>query len=420
MKKPKTNYLHTTQQIAQMRPGARLIGAAQKTFREKWSKVERQLEEVEDIKRNMAQFSATYTPLGWALYDRMSTPILEKLKTLSVSDGEALLIEYHLSEPSCSQLRYRFMTPPFSPWLHIYETALNRCEAKDWISAAPLLLICIDGLLTTTTGKHPFSGGADAQVFDTVTSEPGGLSEGLRVLGATRRKLSMEPIDAPFRHGIVHGLNPQYGSAIVVAKAINLLQATVDYVQNLRDEALRIERAHKEQTSPTWSELSAQWNRNAEVRAALDSWSSRDERTGVVATHLDCASLDAGSPEKAASEYLALLVNRNFGAMAQATVDYTQKPIGQRAGLIRQDLQGLTLTAWEISSVEDFTPAMTRMEANLTFTFKGESRSTKSQLRMLYTDENHEAMARGLPDGTWRAMANLVTDLWVQTKAKND
>lgn len=418
MNRPKSTYQQTTDQVKLVRTLARVAGVFSPKLRENWKAVEREYENVEEIKRRMSQFAERFSPFGWALYDRMSTEVLEKIEHASQDEGEVILTKFHLSAPSCTQLKYRFMTPQFTPWLHIYERALDRCEASDWISAAPLLLICIDGLLTTTTGKHPFSGAADADVFDTVTSEPGGLSEGLRVLGATRRKLSMEPIDAPFRHGIVHGLNPQYGSPIVVAKAINLLQATVDYVQNLSDQTQRLEKARKAQEPPSWAALRTQWLKNNAARAALEAWEPRDEVLGPIATNLENSGVDADSPEHAAIVYLAQLAQANYGAVAAATVDYVQRPVGHRAGLLRKDLQGLTVKEWAIATSKDITAAMTHLDVEMTVLIKGTSSIVKSQLRMMYSDESLEAMARGVPEGKWRAMANLTTDLWVHRQAR--
>jgi hypothetical protein len=412
MKKPKSSYEQATHQVNQLKSIARISGMFSPKIREKWNSVQRQFESIEAMKRQMELFSTRYSPLGWALYDRMSTVVLGEIEHATVDVGEASLTQYHMSEPSRTQLRYRFMTPQFEPWLHIYEAAMNRVEAEDWLSAAPLLLICIDGVLTTTTGKHPFSGGGDAEVFDTITSEPGGLSDGLRVLGATRRKLSTAPIDAPFRHGIVHGLNPQYGSAIVVAKTINLLQATVDYVQNLGDESQRLEKARKEQEPPSWRELRTQLAKSAAARAAYHAWRPRESFEGVVASNGSIVDLAVDSPEKSGADYLILLSQSNYGALASATIDYALRPIGHRAGLLRKDLQGLSVAEWTISNLKDTSAATATMEVQLVANFKGESRKMSSQLRMMYTDENHEAMARSLPGGSWRAMANLTTDLW--------
>ena len=156
---------------------------------------------------------------------------------------------------------------------------------------------------TTKSGKHPFSGGADAPVFDSETSGPGGLAEGLAMLGKTKRSLDTTPIVAPYRHGIVHGLNPSFGAAIVAAKAFNLLQAIVDYFDRREDEAARIARAAEEQRTPSWSELSATSARTRDMTWRIDAWRNRPEIIdGEIASSDAPGALDAGSPEAAAAD----------------------------------------------------------------------------------------------------------------------
>nr|WP_314711560.1 hypothetical protein [uncultured Comamonas sp.] len=226
---PKTPYDHMSAQLAAMRLTAKAVGFLSPKLRESLHEVESQWAVLQEMKVNIALFSERYVPLGWANYDRMSSTVLTELAKCKVEQGEQLLTEYHLGDQALQVLGYRFYLPQFQPWAAIYERAIERCKSEDWLSAIPLILVIIDGICTTSSGKHPFSGGADAEVFDTQTSGSGGLAEALKVLGATRRKLSEDPIDAPFRHGVVHGLNPNYGYPIVAAKALNLLQATTDY-----------------------------------------------------------------------------------------------------------------------------------------------------------------------------------------------
>lgn len=239
-----------------MRLIAKAAGLFSPQVRKSGRQVESQLAAAQEIKRNIALYSERYVPLRWANYDRMSSKVLTELAKCSVESAEQLLTQHHLDEQTLQVLGYRFHLPEFQPWAAIYERAIERCKAEDWHSAVPHILVIIDGICTTSSGKHPFSGGTDAEVFDTQTSGKGGLAEALKVLAATRRKVGEDPIDAPFRHhGVVHGLNPNYGYPIVAAKALILLQATTDYFVSIKDEAQRIARAEEEQRPASFREI---------------------------------------------------------------------------------------------------------------------------------------------------------------------
>ena len=230
-----------------MKPFAKLAGLLSPKMRKQFQAVEAQAENIKVMLANSDRFAEIYSPLGWVNYDRMSVDTVAKALAAEGDEGEAILTAYHLDPDNLRFLGYRFHTSHYGAWSELYERAVERTIAEDYLSAVPLLLVIIDGICTTTTAKHPFSGGADAPVFDSQTSGPGGLSEGLALFGSTRRKLDVSPIMLPFRHGIVHGLTPSFGYPIVAAKAFNLLQAMVDYFDRRRDEAQRLAKAAEEQ-----------------------------------------------------------------------------------------------------------------------------------------------------------------------------
>jgi hypothetical protein len=168
--KPKTPGEHVLEQIEALRPLAKLSGFFNPAIGKRFREVEQGLDNVKRMLANRDLFARTYSPLGWVNYDRLSTDVVAKALELPVEEGEASLTAYHLDLDNLRFLGYRFRTPHYEPWAALYERAIERSDAADYISAVPLVLIIIDGICTTSTGKHPFSGGADAPVFDTQTS----------------------------------------------------------------------------------------------------------------------------------------------------------------------------------------------------------------------------------------------------------
>lgn len=411
---PKTPYDHMSAQMPAMRLMAKAVGIFSPKVRENWSQVESQWASVQEMMVNIALFSERYVPLGWANYDRMSSNVLAELVTCSVEPGEQLLTQYHLDEQTLKVLGYRFQLPQFQPWAAIYERAIERCKAEDWLSAVPLILVIIDGICTTSSGKHPFSGGADADVFDTQTSGTCGLGEALKVLGATRRKLSEEPIDAPFRHGVVHGLNPNYGHPIVAAKALNLLQATIDYFDSIKDEAQRLARAEEEQRPASFREIAAAMRRTADLKKALEAWRPRPERTGLSINESSAEFPDETLPEAVAAKYLQLLEKSNYGALAALHVDYPQRPVAYRAGQLRQELKGIRVLHWSISSIHDTSPGITTVGVDVQVEVAGRRDELWGELKMMYMDPSFESMVRSTALGRWYVTPKLTTDLWVK------
>lgn len=406
---------YAIQQFETILPLLRTLGLSDKNICKNFEAAEQHLERIKLIMANRDLFAKIYSPLGWVNYDRLSTEVVATVVNVSLEEGESTLTEYHLDSSNLSLLAHRFKMRTFESWCALYERAVERADAKDYLSAIPVVLCIIDGICTTLSGKHPFSGGADAPVFDSQTSGPGGLSEGLALLGSTRRKLDTNPIPAPFRHGIVHGLNPNYGSPIVAAKAFNLLQATVDYFDRRSDEEYRLIKAENDQKPIDLRELGERLRKNADVKRASEEWRPRPTLSDVALASSDAPSnLPADSPEAFAAEYLTLLSVSNYGRLAAATVDYPKRTIGYRAGRIREDLKVISVTRWTITGIEDTTSAMSRVMTRLEGKLNGQPWSGDHPMQLLFADADYESVVRGQAGGTWNVMPDFLAGLWLK------
>ena len=413
-KRPLPTSKHITNQYRQMRPLIKVMGLFNRDVARKAKELDEQFGDVERMQRERAEFARRFAPLGWTIYDRLSVDVVHEV--IAESDdaaAERILVAHHLDPDQLQFLGYRFNVSRFEAWQELYERAVERARAEDYLSAVPLVLIIIDGICTTKTGKHPFSGGADAPVFDSETSGPGGIAECLAILGATRRKLDTTPIHSPYRHGIVHGLNPAFGNALVAAKTFNLLQASVDYFDRREDEEARIAKAAAEQRQPSWSELAATMARTREMQRQIESWRPRPKRLGEQIASSECPSeLEPDSPEATAAAYLVALVSRNFGEIAKSTIDYPLRSIGYRAGRHRDELGELHVTAWEITGVSDEAPAISEVTALLRGTYGEGKWSGRQTMRLIYGDPKYDVLTRGAPGGRWSVMPSFLPNLW--------
>lgn len=397
-----------------MRPALKLASLLDPSLKSKLAEIETQFSDLEKMVAERERFAKRFGPMGWTNYDRLSVDLVHSVVSLPDDvAAEQALTAFHLDPQELEFLGYRFHTKAFEPWRELYERAVERAAGEDYLSAVPLILIIIDGICTTKTGKHPFSGGADAPVFDSETSGPGGISEGLAILGATRRKLDVSPIDSPYRHGIVHGLNPTFGSPIVAAKAFNLLQASIDYFDHRADEEARIAKAQKEQEPPDWSDLSQSMRKTEEIKQQCEAWRARPvihkER---LASSDEPSALDPGTPEAAAANYLSAIAAMNFGVIAKTTIDHPKRPLGYLAGRHRESLGDLRITRWEIIGVTDSSPAISDVVTQLEGTYGERSWTGEQEMRLIYTDDDFRGLPRGNAEGRWSVMPNFVPNLW--------
>jgi len=379
------------------------------------------------MKSERALFAKRFASRGWAIYDRLSVDVVrDAVQETDDEISEQGLTAYHLDPDNLQFLGYRFQVSRFEAWKGLYERAVERTNAHDYLSAIPLILIIIDGICLAKTGKHPFSGGADAPVFDSETSAPGGLAKGLETLGSARRKLDTNSIESPYRHGILHGLNPSFDNALVAAKSFNLLQAMVDYIDRRDDEDIRIAKATKDQRQPSWSEVFTAMSSTNELRRQTDEWRPRPAICGSrVAMHGRPHSLASESPEAAAATYLDALVDKNFGTIARMTIDYPLRAVGYRAGRHRDELGELVVTGWQITGIRDEAAAVSIADVELEETFGDRAWSGPQTMRLIYGDAKYviygdakyDVMARGAENGSWSIMPNFLPTLWATALA---
>jgi len=408
--RPAREHEHVLEQVAAMAALAPLLPEHLKAQLED---VQAQAAEATVNLANVGHFGRIYGPVGWTLCDAISTELVGRVLELDLEAGEAELTQAYLDPDHLHRLGWRFHKAALEPWRALYERGVERIAADDHISAAPLILIIIDGVCQARTGRHPFSGAGDIPVFDTLTSDPGGVADGFALLGSVRRKLSAEPLAAPYRHGILHGLDPNYGHPIVTAKAISLLEATLDYFDRKADEASRLAKAEADQAPVDVLDLAHRIARNAAITQAIEAWSPRPPRQELVASNDGASGLDPASPEAAAVRYLKHLTSRNWGGLAKATLDLMQRPTNMMAGRFRQELTGLTVDRWRVTDLFDTGCAASEMTVELSGRLGKKPWSGTLPLRAIRVDAALNSLPRGLEDGVWLIQPDFQSRLWL-------
>lgn len=368
-----------------------------------------------DLQRHLASldyFTRVYAPRGWTPFDQLAVTLLDQVAVLQTAQGEQTLVDHFLDPQQLHLVDLRVRRPAYVPWRGMIERAFERLGAKDYLSAVPLLLIVVDGLCQHHLQKSAFGGAADDAVFDSLTSAPNGLAHSLALAGRTRKKLSSEALDIPYRNGILHGRDPDYGHAIVAAKSVNLFRATVDYIDKRMDEEERIVKAAKDQQPPDWQAMFAAQEHTRQLTAAIDSWEPRAPREGVIATNENACGIQEGSPEAVAVAFLKAMARKNFGKLAEFTLDFTRRAANKWAGDLRRDYGDLELERWSLGWINDTAAASTEMSATVSGQWRGQPWSGQVGLRLLYVDEQCDSLPRGLAGGRWVVSPYALGEMW--------
>lgn len=410
---PKSSIEHLQEQMA----GFNALIAIAAPFSSRARKLKADLSKIQEQMKALIEtrdaFTERYSPRGWAMFDRMSGDVLHEIAELGTDEGEAVLTRYHLDPDTLRFNGQRLKREAYLPWLEIYNRAVERAAANDYTSAVPLVLIVIDGLVTRNTGRHAFSGGVDAPVFDTAASGPGGVADALRIMGQQRGSVNVAPLASPYRHGILHGVDVNFGHAQVAAKSLNILHAVIDYCDRRQDEAQRIEQARAEQTVPSISETIGLLRKVNDEKAALQAWEPRPRRRLKDGEgRRDTARFEDGTPEAAVVSYLNALTDRpNYGHLATSTSSRREDTIGVRAKYFRELLSGIVVDDWSILSIEDKAAAVCEVSVSVVGTTESRPWSYKGTIRLIYEDDDGGSVIFGHGSGRWKAIEHFLSKM---------
>ena len=405
--------------MQKMAPGmlmlGRLIGLFNPEVREQTKRLKSELEKFEGFREAERDFRRRFVPRGWASYDMMSAELTREIVDMDETDAERRLTAHFIDPDLLLFLGYRFHRANFKAWAPHYERAREHLTRGDTISAVPLLLLITDGIAQRWLNMSPYSGATEGEVFDTFTSEAGGLADTFTVHGARRaKKMQTDPIDTPFRNGILHGNDVAYGEDIVAAKAVNALAATLDYVGAVRSEAKRLEKAAAEQATPRLRDLADTLRSTQALKDATAAWKARPAVTDTPLYNAsdDPQDFNTSTPEGAAALYLHDLQNRRYGKLAPRTVNFAGYSMGKIAGSMAKDMKDIGLESWTVTGVEDTAAAAAWVTAEIEGTFDKRTKTDSFRLRMVFQGEDNKPLVRGMPDGHWMVMPDLVTNLW--------
>lgn len=412
---PKKPSDHMMEQYDALKPLAKILGIFNKDIRESIKKMDESAADFKKFQAATKVFIDHYSGLGWTLCDSISTTqIIAATESVSIDDGETALTTYFLSETEIEHVGYKFHRETYRIWMPLYDRAAERLLAEDYISAVPLLFMVIDGICLKCFQRHPFSGAADKDVFDSFTSGPDALEKAYALLGQTRRKINDDKISLPYRHGILHGVDTNYGHKIVAAKAVNILRATIDYVEACLSETARIEEAVKEQTPPKWKDISETLQRTQKFKKATADWVARENvEAETLALYGTPHDFEDNSPEAMAADYLDAIISKNYGFLGDAGVFWTEGSSGKRAGEMRDQFAELEITGWTITGYTDTASAATNVTANVRGIRLGQAIDGEIIIRCIYQAiEDQKPLSRGMEGGRWYVVPHVHSAIW--------
>lgn len=380
------------------------------------SSIERAFEEFEPIAQQAKEMSAIpdrFNDLlanqGWIMFERMNMDVAQKaLEEAEAGDYEAAdatLVKYFDPDFVERELRTMISLETFQPRMDLVEKALEDYRAGRYHASIPVVLAQIDGLVSELHEKQRgfFAEDADMQAWDSLAAHSKGLNQLSAIFRKGRRKTTSEPIDVPYRHGIMHGRDLGYANQVVAAKSWAALFAVREWAIKVeRNESQAPPEAPKKGLRETIASI-------VEIRRETEqwrSWTPREVDWVDLEENPSPAQFEDSTPEKALAEYLQLWIRKNYGYMSAFTPHVFSKFAEEPLPLqMRNVYGGHRLMEFVFKGIDHSVPAIAEVSVDLALLHSdGSIRTRTSTFRMICEDEAGEMVSPGNPNAKWVVM----------------
>jgi hypothetical protein len=350
------------------------------------------------------RFNYQFAARGWIMHGDMNLDAAVQATELAESGdmdaAEARLLSLHGSGEVKWMLRRMSAVEAFRPRMRLATLALEDYRDGRYHACVPVVLALLDGVVSQLHEERRgfFAENADLSAWDSIAAHERGLNVLTTIFQKGRRTLNEDPIDIPYRHGILHGWDVAYDNRIVAAK-------TWAALFSVREWAIKAERGELEEPEPTdqpsWRQLFADIARNKEVRERIEAWEPRGLEVGVdVTSHGPPEFFGPGTPERHLVEYLNYWQERNYGYMAgHAGMPVHDGEVTPQQ--IREIYEGRTLKAFDILAIEDQAPSASKIDVTLHIEDEGDLTEKTVSFRLVYWHRDENVVIRGDADGEW-------------------
>jgi hypothetical protein len=393
----------------------RHIGLGSKKIAELKDEYDEMRQQFTDYTEYPRKFNEYFSKDGWLAHDSMNFEVLKRAVDEYESKGKdeatKVLLDYYGPDQIEQRLLFFVGVEELRIRRKFIDYALVEHKAGRYYSAIPLLLMVIDGATNDATGKGFHASGVTLDVWDSLTTADGAIYGIKDIFQKGRKKTCTEPIDLPYRHGILHGMDLEYDNPIVTAKCWCFLFSVRDWLGSKKSEAERI-KAFKEETKvPSLREIAKKLDQTNRLRQATEAWEPRTISGEYLEAINTSLVAEEGRPESIVLTCLDFWKKRNYGNMAKLFWTKMVENPKKYAGELRQQYSSISVGCYSVVHIVDEAPAITKIDVKVT---DPEVDDTVSywKFRLIREDESGAPVPVNLEGGRWQIV-------WIQqTKNK--
>ena len=369
----------------------------------------RQLDELRSQVDEMAsyfdRFNAYLAQDGWLAHASLTFDVMKSAVDVYEAEGsaaaQAVMMDYYSPESLKGRLFFLNWSEELRVRRRLIDLAFDDYCAGRHHAVVPVLLMMMDGAVNDAIGTGFHAASIDLDCWDSITAADGAIENVQRIFQRSRRKTRTEEIDAPYRHGILHGMDLGYDTNVVAAKCWCFMFVVSDWIVAKKSEEKRRVEFEDQGQTPSWRELGEKLANNRQVKQLLDAWHPRDIGAHYLQSLAEGEASEPEQPEAIAIELLRLWSRNNFGGMSALYWSVAHPGTGRHAGELRDLLGNTHFDSFLVTSIVDEAAAITQVTAVLSDEVRELGTCT---IRLTYETEAGQVAVRGLSGAAWRVV----------------
>lgn len=383
-----------------------------------------QKKEYEELKNNFEKLLETsfkyneyFSDRGWIMYDLIKTSFVEEVVDIYKKDGlekaEEKILEYYTNDVKTYTNWLLKNTEEFRNRRIILQNALDYHFSGNYYASVPLFLIIADSVVTNvaegTENKGFFADNADVSAWDSMVGIDNGLKKIKDIYTTSRPKFNFDEIDMPYRHGILHGKDLNFGNKNVSCKCLVLLFAISDWIRNKKSEEIRKEKYADATKEVSFSEIAEKLFNNKKDRKALDKWTKREYTIGKDMP--ECGTKEDYSDFPFVYEIVEMLEYwemKNYGFLSNKLDNMFHGNIND----CKQLFVSKIFQNFKIIEVLDHSISMKVIKLSVEWKQNDKEYNEVLRFGVIYVNEKDSPLIPDKPNGKWKLMPQDVKGLY--------
>ena len=388
-----------------LKPFLRLMRVDTSGIEDALARADELAQQIDEMAMIPDRFDDLFAQRGWIIFELMSLEVakaaIEKAEAGDFQGAEDVLLDYFSADTVKWQLRTMVAVEAFRPRMRLADKALLDFEEGRYHACTPVILALIDGLVSELHERRRgfFADEADLEAWDSLAAHSKGLDQLSAIFRKGRRKTTTDPIDIPYRHGIMHGFDLGYDNKMVACKTWAALFA-------VREWAIKAERgmleAPPKEPDKSWKQITSDIVYYAQEKKRWEDWVPRQLEVEGIPPDVDPSDLEDGTPERALAEYLHWWKDANYGYMSKYVPylfdKYKEKPLPAE---IRDLCSGKRLISHRLVSFDHSIAGMAHIGVQLQIEAGGKTTERITQYRLSCEDQDGQMVSHGNPAGKW-------------------